>query len=236
MLHTPSNTISDVRVQSFNIAYEYPVVFTRDALNSGNRALIDVLSRRESGKVHRCGIFVDEGVLSAMPDLADRIADYASFHAKHLQIIGEPVAVPGGERCKNDPDTIPRLLAKFSELAIDRHSFVVAIGGGAVLDAVGFAAAIFHRGVRHIRFPTTVLAQDDSGVGVKNAVNSLGLKNLVGTFAPPWAIINDSAFIDHLPARQKRAGMAEAIKVAPIRDVNFFRWIESNTAALPSFS
>ena len=236
MLDTPSNAISDVRVQSFEVSYEYPVVFTRGAFNSGNRSLIDALSRKEADKLHRCGIFVDEGVLSALPDLADQIAAYASFHAKHLTIIGKLVPVPGGERCKNDPDTISGLLEKFSELAIDRHSFVIAIGGGAVLDAVGYAAAIFHRGVRHIRFPTTVLAQDDSGVGVKNAVNSLGLKNLIGTFAPPWAIINDSAFIDCLPAREKRAGMAEAVKVALIRDGNFFRWIESNTAALAQFS
>jgi 3-dehydroquinate synthase len=236
MLDTPSNTASDVRVQSFNIAYEYPVVFTRDAFSSGNRGLIDVLARKEPDKCHRCGVFVDDGVLSAIPDLAERISDYASFHAEHLKILGEIVVVPGGERCKNDPGTIPRLLEKFSELAIDRHSFVIAIGGGAVLDAVGYAAAIFHRGVRHIRLPTTVLAQDDSGVGVKNAVNSLGLKNLVGTFAPPWAIINDSAFIDRLPAREKRAGMAEAVKVALIRDGNFFRWIESHAAALSQFS
>ena len=143
---------------------------------------------------------------------------------------------PAASAARSDPDTVPRLLAKLSELAIDRHSFAIAIGGGAVLDAVGYAATIFHRGVRHIRFPTTVLAQDDSGVGVKNAVNSLDLKNLVGTFAPPWAIINDSAFIDRLPPREKRAGMAEAVKVALIRDGNFFRWIESNTAALAQFS
>src|SRR3984885_5608565 len=236
MLDTPSNTISDVRVQTFDISYEYTVVFTRDAFGSGNRSLIEVLARKEADKLHRCGIFVDDGVLSALPDLGNRISAYASFHAKHLKILGELVVVPGGERCKNDPGTIPRLLENFSELAIDRHSFVIAIGGGAVLDAVGYAAAIFHRGVRHIRFPTTVLAQDDSGVGVKNAVNSLGLKNLIGTFAPPWAIINDSAFIDCLPAREKRAGMAEAVKVALIRDGNFFRWIESNTAALAQFS
>jgi 3-dehydroquinate synthase len=236
MLDTPSNAISDVRVQSFEISYEYPVVFTRGAFNSANRSLIDALSRKEADKLHRCAIFVDDGVLAALPDLADQISAYASFHAKHLRIIGELVPVPGGERCKNDPNTISTLLGKFSELAIDRHSFVIAIGGGAVLDAVGYAAAIFHRGVRHIRFPTTVLSQDDSGVGVKNAVNSLGLKNLVGTFAPPWAIINDSAFIDCLPPREKRAGMAEAVKVALIRDGNFFRWIESNTAALAQFS
>jgi 3-dehydroquinate synthase len=236
MLDTPSNAIGDVRVQSFDISYEYPVVFTRDAFSSGNRSLIDALSRREGDKLHRCGIFVDESVLTALPELADQISTYASFHAKHLKIVGKLVPVAGGERCKNDPEMISSLLEKFSELAIDRHSFVIAIGGGAVLDAVGYAAAIFHRGVRHIRLPTTVLSQDDSGVGVKNAVNFLGLKNLIGTFAPPWAIINDSAFIDCLPAREKRAGMAEAVKVALIRDGNFFRWIESNTAALAQFS
>jgi 3-dehydroquinate synthase len=236
MLDTPSNAITDVRVQSFNISYEYPVVFTRDAFSAGNRSLIEALARREPDKLHRCAVFVDDGVLTALPDLADRISAYASIHAKHLKIVGGVVPVPGGERCKNDPEMIARLIEKFSELAIDRHSFVIAIGGGAVLDAVGYAAAIFHRGVRHIRFPTTVLAQDDSGVGVKNAVNALGLKNLVGTFAPPWAIINDSAFIDCLPAREKRAGMAEAVKVALIRDGDFFRWIESNAAALAQFS
>ena len=126
MLDTPSNTVSDVRLQLFSIAYEYPVVFTRDAFNPTNRCLIDALARRETGKLHRCAFFVDEGVLLAMPGLADRISDYASFHARHLKIAGKLVPVPGGERCKNDPDTVPRLLAKFSELAIDRHSFVIA--------------------------------------------------------------------------------------------------------------
>jgi len=123
-----------------------------------------------------------------------------------------------------------------SDHAIDRHSFAIAVGGGAVLDAVGYAAAIFHRGVRHIRFPTTVLSQDDSGVGVKNAVNWRDVKNLTGTFAPPWAVINDSAFLDTLPPREKRAGMAEAVKVALIRDRAFFRWLEENSAALARFS
>jgi 3-dehydroquinate synthase len=131
---------------------------------------------------------------------------------------------------------VPRLLATLSKFAVDRHSFAIAVGGGAVLDAVGYAAAIFHRGARHIRFPTTVLAQCDSGVGVKNAVNSLGLKNLLGTFAPPWAIVNDSDFIDMLPPREKRAGMAEAVKVALIRDPRFFGWLENNAAALARFS
>jgi 3-dehydroquinate synthase len=143
--------------------------------------------------------------------------------------------VPGGEDAKTRPGLVEQLLGALAECAIDRHSYAVAIGGGAVLDVVGYAAAIFHRGVRHIRFPTTVLAQADSGVGVKNAVNAFGTKNLVGTFAPPFAIINDGAFIDHLAPREKRGGMAEAVKVALIRDRPFFEWIEANADALAAF-
>jgi 3-dehydroquinate synthase len=119
---------------------------------------------------------------------------------------------------------------------IDRHSFVVAIGGGAVLDLIGYVAATTHRGIRHIRIPTTVLAQNDSGVGVKNGVNAFGFKNMLGTFEPPVAVINDSAFIDILPGRDKRAGMAEAVKVALIRDGEFFAWLEEKAEALAIFA
>src|SRR5262249_52990668 len=236
MLDTPSQSVEDIRQQSFSVTYEYPVVFTRDAFALGNRSLVDVLSRREPHKRHKCLIFVDRGVALSLPDLASQIANYAAAHAGNIELAGPPVTIEGGEICKNDPKTIPGLLELLSEHAIDRHSFTIAIGGGAVLDAVGYASAIFHRGVRHIRFPTTVLAQDDSGVGVKNAVNQFGLKNLIGTFAPPWAIINDSAFIDVLPPREKRAGMAEAVKVALIRDGKFFNWLEAHADELARFS
>lgn len=235
-LDPPLQRTSDIRLQSFSVAYDYPVAFTADAFDPDNCCLIDVLKRREPDKRHRVAVFIDDGVTSAMPDLAARIANYAAVHAQHMELIDAPVAVAGGETCKNDPETVPRLLAALSKFAVDRHSFAIAVGGGAVLDAVGYAAAIFHRGARHIRFPTTVLAQCDSGVGVKNAVNSLGLKNLLGTFAPPWAIVNDSDFIDMLPPREKRAGMAEAVKVALIRDRGFFGWLENNAAALARFS
>jgi 3-dehydroquinate synthase len=112
----------------------------------------------------------------------------------------------------------------------------VAVGGGAVLDLVGYVAATTHRGIRHVRVPTTVLAQNDSGVGVKNGINAFGMKNLLGTFAPPSAVINDSAFIDVLPGRDKRAGMAEAVKVALIRDREFFEWLEAKAEALAIFT
>ena len=119
-----------------------------------------------------------------------------------------------------------------NEHKIDRHSYVAAIGGGSVLDLVGYAAAVSHRGIRHIRIPTTVLSQNDSGIGVKNGINYFGKKNFLGTFAPPIAVFNDELFIDSLSDRNYRSGISEAVKVALIKDPVFFEWIECNTDAL----
>jgi len=105
---------------------------------------------------------------------------------------------------------------------LDRRSYVVVIGGGAVLDAVGFAAGIAHRGIRLIRIPTTTLAQADSGVGVKNSFNLFQKKNWIGTFAVPWAVINDAAVLETLPDREFRAGFSEAVKVALLKDPALF--------------
>jgi 3-dehydroquinate synthase len=228
-------TWGETHVQHFAVAYDFAVVFTRDAFDPANPTFVDALRRLEPDKRHRLTLFVDGGVQAAIPGLERAIRRYAATHARSLSIQGDIVVVPGGEGAKTRVGLVEELLGALVERAIDRHSYAVAIGGGAVLDLVGFAAAIFHRGVRHIRFPTTVLAQADSGVGVKNAVNAFGVKNLVGTFAPPFAIINDGAFIDHLAAREKRGGMAEAVKVALIRDRAFFEWIEADADALASF-
>src|SRR5204862_5030044 len=137
-----------------------------------------------------------------------------------------PKIVPGGERAKQSPALIAALHADLQRLGIDRQSFVVAIGGGALLDAVGYAAATAHRGVRLVRVPTTVLAQSDSGVGVKNGVNAFASKNFVGTFAPPFATVNDSSFLPTLPQRQWCGGLAEAVKVALLKDAHFLRYLE----------
>lgn len=130
---------------------------------------------------------------------------------------------------------LPRKFHAAAELALDRQAFVIAIGGRATLDLIGYVAATVHRGVRHIRVPTTVLSQNDSGVGVKNGVNAFGQKNMLGIFAPPFAVLNDSSFLDGLDERDKRAGMAEAIKMALIRDAAFFRWLERNVVDLMVF-
>ena len=143
--------------------------------------------------------------------------------------------IAGGEEIKNDPALVERLQHRMLELGMDRHSFVVGIGGGAFLDMIGYMAATTHRGLRMVRIPTTVLAQNDSGVGVKTGVNAYGSKNLLGVFAPPFSVINDSDFLETLDERDRRAGMAEAVKVALIRDGSFFAALEANADRLAAF-
>jgi 3-dehydroquinate synthase len=169
------------------------------------------------------------------PGLIDDIEKYARNYEKQLDLVKPPVILKGGEQAKNDQMLVNKLIEMLLENRIDRQSFVIAVGGGAILDMVGYAAAIFHRGIRLIRIPTTVLSQNDSGVGVKNGINAYGIKNLLGTFVPPFAVINDIDLIRTLEPRDKRAGMAEAVKVSLIRDKNFFCWLENSHAALSQF-
>jgi len=224
-----------VHLQRFTVAYEYPVCFTECLFDPGNPLLTEVLGRLEPERRHRCVAFVDDGVLEARPGLVDELAGYARHHAARMELVAPPFPVPGGERVKNELFFIEQMQQRLFEHRIDRHSYVIALGGGAVLDAVGLVAATTHRGVRLIRVPTTVLAQDDSGVGVKNGVNLYGVKNFCGTFAPPFAVLNDLDLLTPLAERDKIAGMAEAVKVALIRDGEFFAWLERHADDLITF-
>jgi 3-dehydroquinate synthase len=167
--------------------------------------------------------------------LAPEIEAYFGAHPQRLQLVGPPVRVTGGEVVKNDWSRVVEILELIHRHHIDRHNYVVVVGGGALLDMVGLAAATAHRGVRLIRIPTTTLAQDDSGVGVKNGVNAFGKKNFIGTFAPPFAVINDFDLLASLSDRDKRAGYIEAVKVACIRDAEFFVGLENDASALARF-
>jgi 3-dehydroquinate synthase len=140
--------------------------------------------------------------------------------------------MPGGEEAKNSPELVAQVHRALHSLSIDRQSFLVAIGGGAFLDLLGYVAATTHRGLRHIRVPTTVLAQNDSGVGVKNGINAFGVKNFIGCFKPPFAVLNDMAFLRTLSQRDRISGLAEAVKVALIRDASFFDWLEDHALLL----
>jgi len=222
-------------VQQFAVQYNFPVTFTTGMFQQDNRVLVDTLCRIEADKKHRLIVFLDDGILQALPDLSSWITSYCQFHESSIDLVAQPIAIPGGESVKNSPAVVEALRKQIDEFDIDRHSYVMAIGGGAILDTVGFVAATAHRGIRHIRVPTTVLAQNDSGVGVKNGVNQFGQKNYMGTFAPPFAVLNDFEFLHSLNERDRRGGMAEAVKVALIRDAEFFNWLEQQAEALRNF-
>jgi 3-dehydroquinate synthase len=223
---------SALHLQTFSVSYEYPVYFTEHLFARDSRVFRDTLSQREPGRRHRFVVFIDSNVAASFPSLVHDIAGYADLHGESMELVTRPEAVPGGEQCKNDPALVTRLQQRLVDLGIDRHGFVVGIGGGAMLDLIGYVASTTHRGVRHIRVPTTVLAQNDSGVGVKNGVNAFGVKNLLGSFAPPFAVLNDSDFLRTLQPRDKIAGISEAVKVALVRERAFFEWMEANAGAL----
>jgi len=218
--------------QQFGVAFDFPVVFTRSLFRPENPVFADTLARLEPDKRHGVLFIVDENVAQARPGLNIEIERYFAAHAQRLKLLGPVHAVPGGEPAKNDLAHALKIVEWVNEYGIDRQSYLAIIGGGAVLDMACFAAAISHRGVRAVRIPTTVLAQNDSGVGVKNGINYLGKKNFIGSFAPPFAVLSDSEFLETLSARDKIAGVAEAIKVALIRDRAFFAFLERNADKL----
>jgi 3-dehydroquinate synthase len=210
------------------VPIDYPVVFTRDVLDPRNGTLAETIARREPQRRHRALFVVDRGLAEAMPSLTDAIPHYAGAHG--IELAGTLV-VAGGEQAKNDPAVLTGVLGALADARIDRQSFVVAVGGGAMLDMVGYAAAITHRGVRLVRVPSTVLSQADSAVGVKNGINAFGKKNFYGTFAAPFAVVADLAFLDVLPRRDRISGAAEAVKIALLRDAAFYDWIVSYASA-----
>lgn len=233
--------------RAFDVSVRYPVLFTRDVFgknsNHLNEVLFSVAGYEKKGRGTENGpagfknpikIFfvIDDGLLQHWPNLPGQIDHRVSLLKGVFQRVGDFYTVPGGETCKNREDLFDSLMQKIMECGLDRHSIIAAVGGGAVLDLVGFAASISHRGIRHIRFPSTVLSQNDSGVGVKNGINRYGQKNYLGTFSPPQAVINDYNFLETLSNRDLKSGVSEAIKVSLIRDPEFFAWMEKNYARL----
>ena len=211
----------EITVQ-FSIPFTHRLIFTEDIFSPQNLTLIDSL-----GQSQKIILFIDSGLLNKQPDLGQKIEKYFSQFPQIRQLV-PMVVIPGGEQAKRDPQLFQMMIEKIKQAEICRHSYVITIGGGAVLDAVCFAASIVHRGVRQIRIPTTVLAQNDAGIGIKNGIDAFDSKNFLGTFSPPDLVINDPQFLKTLPDNEWRNGTAEAIKVALIKDASFFNWIADN--------
>ena len=221
--------------RNIQVSYRHRVYFTRDVFGSDNDLLKQVLTLEASHSVAKVLMVVDETLAQAQPGLIANIERYFGQRGEVLKLVCPPVLLEGGERAKNSYFHVSEIQSVVEKHHIDRHSYIIALGGGALLDVAGLAAATAHRGVRHVRIPTTTLSQDDSGVGVKNGINAFGKKNFIGTFAPPFAVINDFDLLASLPARDKRAGYVEAVKVALIRDSAFFNEIERDAPKLAAF-
>jgi 3-dehydroquinate synthase len=218
--------------QQFQVSFSYPVHFTEGLFEVDNPLFREALIADGKGLPRRVFFTLDSGVAEQHPQLTQQIAEYFDAHADALQLSGPVMLIPGGEQCKNQPELVQLILEAVDKYHIDRHSYLAAIGGGAVLDMVGYAASVAHRGIRHLRIPTTVLSQNDSGIGVKNSVNAFGKKNFLGNFAPPYAVFNDFAFLLTLDDRDWRSGMAEAVKVSLLKDAAFFRFMQEHAEAL----
>ena len=212
--------------RTIHLELVHRIEFTRDLFSPVNSVLSDVVSKSGSSESSKFIVFVDGGVVGGKQNLLREIQSWFNAKDGELELVDSPFVLPGAEACKNDWSLIPEIWEKMNRNSIDRHSYVLAIGGGAFLDMVGFAASTAHRGVRLVRVPTTSLSQGDGGVGVKNGINYFGKKNWVGSFSVPFAVINDFAFLESLDDTSRRAGIIEAIKVALVRNKKFFIEIE----------
>ena len=219
----PSETSLDIQ---FSVPFVHRLRVTDDVSREDLPQLLSVI---EAGSGDRAKVLLIAERSLAGP--TTRIADQLG-QANRIDLVDAPVLVDGGEDIKNSSTTVDLILQQINQLNLDRRSYMVAIGGGAMLDAVGYAAAVAHRGIRLIRLPTTTLAQADSGVGVKNAINHFEKKNWIGTFAVPWAVINDASLLQTLPDRDFRCGFSEAVKVSLLKSEAEFSWLCENADAI----
>jgi len=172
----------------------------------------------------RAAVVTNETVAPLYADRLERALARAGARAQRI-------VLPDGEVHKTW-QVLDRIYAALLEAQADRRTVIVALGGGVVGDMAGFAAATYQRGVPHVQVPTTLLAQVDSSVGGKTAINHPLGKNMIGAFHQPSAVVADTATLATLPAREFAAGLAEVVKYGAIHDLDFLGWIEANAAAL----
>jgi 3-dehydroquinate synthase len=180
-------------------------------------------------------------VAGAIPQRRVAIVTNDTVAPLHLERLAGPleaagvacvrIVVPDGEDHK-DWATLDRVIGELLAHRCDRYTAIVALGGGVVGDLAGFAAATYQRGVPYIQVPTTLLAQVDSSVGGKTAINHPRGKNMIGAFYQPQLVLADMDALATLPERELRAGLAEVIKHGAIRDAALFAWLEANVERL----
>ena len=225
----------DAIERTLHASWRHRVFFTDHVFDPSNPVLCDTLASQGFSGPGKNLVVLDANLTATRPGLSAQIANYFAAHRETLCLVAEPIIEPGGEAAKNSWAPVSSLHQAVECHHLDRHSYLVAAGGGALLDLAGLAAATAHRGVRHVRVPPTTLSQCDAGVGIKNGINAFGKKNFIGTFCPPWAVLNDFQMLATLAPADKRAGYAEAVKVACLRDPAFFESLERDALPLRQF-
>ena len=199
-------------------ARAYDIVVGKQLLEDAGRWIGPLLARR------RVVLVADRVAFDAQgPRLLAGLSAYG--------IAAESVLLEPGEASKSMA-RLQWLLSRLVELEVDRSDMILAFGGGVVGDLAGFAAAVLKRGCRYAQIPTTLLAQVDSAVGGKTAVNLPEGKNLVGAFHQPSLVLSDVSALETLPLRELRAGYAEIVKYGALGDIGFFRWLEDKGRVL----
>ena len=211
---------------SKNVSFNVPFTIrfrSSQNLFSSDFGVLEDLFEHSNATLPKVQAWIDSGVLKFSPEKVESIEkllansasiDFRGYHS-----------TPGGENSKMNNRIIEEMWNSFNNDDLDRRSYVLAIGGGATLDSVGYAAALAHRGIRIIRVPATTLSQADSGVGVKNAINHFGKKNWLGSFSVPWGVINDYGILESLSDRDFYCGFSEALKVFLLKSPEKFSWL-----------
>ena len=212
---------------TFSVSFTHRLRFARGIFDDGSSVLDDLFSDASPPRVLA---FIDGGLAAADKDILARIARWANAH--DVPLAADPTTVTGGEAAKADLAVVKQVVEAIEAGKLCRRSCVLAVGGGAMLDAVGLAASLSHRGVQLLRMPSTTLSQCDSGVGVKNGINRFAKKNFIGVFDPPMAVVNDLDLLDTLDDRHWRSGLSEAVKVSLVKDTSLFEQLEADAAAL----
>ena len=224
MLHSLSTKLQQYSMSQIDQAVSIELAERSYRIQIGDGLLADTASY--AGLPHGTTALIVSNTTVA-PLYADALR--AALAGRYAQI--HELRLPDGEEHKNW-QTLQLIFDSLLSNACDRKTTVFALGGGVVGDMTGFAAASYMRGVPFVQVPTTLLAQVDSSVGGKTAINHPLGKNMIGAFYQPQLVVCDLAVLDTLPQREFSAGLAEVIKYGPIADMNFMEWLEAHIEAL----
>ena len=216
----------------FTVPCEYSVKFTRNMFGDDNGVLGEIVGA--DGKAEpRVVLVADRAVVENTPDLGKKIGKYFKDHG--IKLAAKPYVVNGGEINKtNGMTTVRQITELVADSALGRDGFMLAIGGGALLDAAGYAAASFNRGARIIRVPTTLLSQCSGACFPSVGTNVLNRKDSNSIFAVPFASVVDFDFLKTLPDAVRQEGVSEAVKIAVATDAKFLDWIGKNAEKISS--